>query len=132
MAIEEIRITIREYIENHEDPTAADFVNTHLNLITENAPADKSTKKFLPNVIRDEAKKMIRLCPSQSLVLDTTDENWKTCFTEAELSEIRNEGGPLDCSEVPEELELHYSELKGMKTSVGFISMQKAFKSTTL
>ncbi|KAG2224773.1 hypothetical protein INT45_005297 [Circinella minor] len=54
--------------------------------------------------------------PSQSLILEVTDKNWKKVFTEAELRDIENKGGPLECKD-PEELKRYYLELKGVKTS---------------
>ncbi|KAG2223691.1 hypothetical protein INT45_007269 [Circinella minor] len=63
--------------------------------------------------------------PSQSLILDVTDKNWNKVFTEAELNDIKTEGGPLEC-EVPEELKPYYSDLNGMvlwfSTELGYIA----------
>ena len=52
-----------------------------------------------------------RFSPSQSLILDLADKNWRNVFTEDELNEVNKEGGSLVCRE-PEELERHYAELK--------------------
>ncbi|KAG2218978.1 hypothetical protein INT45_008402 [Circinella minor] len=65
--------------------------------------------------------------PSQSLILDLTEKNWKNVFTQDELDEVNKEGGSLVCHE-PEELERNYAKLKKMKLSVGVYQYGRAME----
>ncbi|KAI9488485.1 hypothetical protein BDB00DRAFT_932686 [Zychaea mexicana] len=50
--------------------------------------------------------------PSQPLILDVSDKNWINVFTEAELLEIKNKGGALECT-----LPGHQTSTTKVKTS---------------
>ncbi|KAI9491023.1 hypothetical protein BDB00DRAFT_874713 [Zychaea mexicana] len=54
--------------------------------------------------------------PSMSLILDITDDNWQSEFSEDELEEVSLKGGPLEECKVPEELASTFNELKEMKS----------------
>ncbi|KAI9489498.1 hypothetical protein BDB00DRAFT_770562, partial [Zychaea mexicana] len=65
--------------------------------------------------------------PSQSLILDLTDNNWNDVFTRDELEEVNKEGGSLVCHE-PEELNREFAGLRRVKTSVGAYQYARAIE----
>ncbi|KAI7852142.1 hypothetical protein BDC45DRAFT_607635 [Circinella umbellata] len=78
MTTQEIRQVVREYLQTLEDPTIADFVNTHVNFIVQNTPSIKLIDKFWPSVIHDEAKKLKKN-------LTKSRVQWKRIFGTARL-----------------------------------------------
>ncbi|KAI7846943.1 hypothetical protein BDC45DRAFT_527744 [Circinella umbellata] len=86
MATSEVREAVRDYLQKHEYPTIAGFIDNHVDLIVPNTPSNKSIDKFWTSVIYQEAKKLNK-------TLSKSRVSWKKLFAIAIIQHI--EAPPL-------------------------------------
>ncbi|KAI9494670.1 hypothetical protein BDB00DRAFT_300989 [Zychaea mexicana] len=57
----EVKRVVRAYLNDHENPSVAEFVATHVDFIKQNTPSGKLANKVWPNIIRDEAARLRKI-----------------------------------------------------------------------